>query len=294
MALGGSTWVILTLASALFLTFQRLVQKKVLHKEHASEYLTTFSIVAWIFLLPFLPNLDFSLPLATWTLLIAKSILLSVSWLLITRAYKHMEVSTVEPLKNISPVFLLLAAMLILNEFPTKAQIFGIFLVVCGGYFIESIMHPKLMNNPFRLFKGKYAHFLIIAALISGISGVLDKFIMRETDAFTTTFFMFFFSSIILFVHQHVVYKGLRDVKKVIAKDGLLMAVIVMLTLASDWLYFYAVGLQDSYVSLIVPLRRMSSLFVILIGGEMFHEKKLIEKALSCIVMLVGMYFMVA
>lgn len=73
-----------------------------------------------------------------------------------------------------------------------------------------------------------------------------------------------------------------------------MICAIVIITLISDWLYFTAVGLKDSYVSLIVPIRRVSSIFVILAGGEIFHEKSIIEKILSCIIMLVGAYLIVA
>src|SRR3989344_74072 len=119
-------WVTLTVLSAIFLSIQRVIQKKALLKDHASEYLTTMSLLAWIFLLPFITKIDLSLSLATWGLLIFKSILVTVSWVAITRAYKHMEISTVEPLKNISPIFLLFSAMIFLREAPTLQQIFGV------------------------------------------------------------------------------------------------------------------------------------------------------------------------
>ncbi len=288
------SWVALTIASAVFLTIQRIIQKKVLKKEHASEYLTTFGVFAWIFLLPFIGKVDFTLSANVWILLAVKSILLSYSWLMITRAYKHMEVSLVEPLKNISPLFLLLFAAILLGELPTGMQVFGIFLILFGGYLLESMLHPSLMNNPFKIFRGKYINYLLLAALITGISGVFDKWILKETNITTMMFFMFFFSSIMLFIHQCIVYKGWADVKHVFKKDGMLVCIIVILTLLSDWLYFSAVALKSSYVSLIVPLRRISSLFVIVIGGEMFHEKKIIEKVLACLIMLIGVYFIVA
>lgn len=287
-------WVTLTVLSAIFLSIQRVIQKKALLKDHASEYLTTMCLLAWIFLLPFITKIDLSLSLATWLLLIFKSVLVTVSWIAITRAYKHMEISTVEPLKNISPIFLLFSAMIFLREAPTLQQIFGVLLIIFGGYILETFLHPKLFKNPLALFSGKYVHYLIFAAFLAGISGIFDKLILKETDALTTMFFMFFFSSIMLFIHQHLVYKGWSDVRSTFKRTGFMICAIVIITLISDWLYFTAVGLKDSYVSLIVPIRRVSSIFVILAGGEIFHEKSIIEKILSCIIMLVGAYLIVA
>ena len=165
-------WVILTMLSAFILALHIVLQKKVLRRGHASEYLTTFSIVSWVLILPFIGQIDFGMSARTWTMLVIKSILASVSWILITKAYKHMEISTVEPLKNVNAVFLVIFAIPLLGERLEMQQFFGIGLILFGGYLLETFLHPMLINHPLMLFKGKYTHYILFAAVIGGGSGI--------------------------------------------------------------------------------------------------------------------------
>lgn len=286
-----SNWLILTVVSAVILTLQRIFQKKVLIKEHATMYLTTFCFMMWLILVPFIPiyGLDFDKNILL--IILFKSFILTISWLLIVKAYRHMELSAVEPLKNFSPVILLILAFIFLREAPTIMQLMGIGFILFGGYILEGIIHPGGFKHINVLFKGKYIHYILLSLIIGAFSGVLDKIVLAKVSVLTLMFYEFLFASFFTFLYQSIKYKGYKDVLSSLKTNWLMIILIAVTTLISDWSYFRAVAIPDSLISLIAPVRRLTSLFIVVIGGELFHEKNIIEKTLACLIMLVGVYF---
>jgi len=285
------SWLILTVLSAIILTIQRIFQKKVLIKEHATMYLTTFCFLMWLLLVPFIPIYGINVDLNTLLIIILKSFILSISWLLIVKAYRHMELSAVEPLKNFSPLLLLILAFIFLRETPTIIQLVGVGFILFGGYILEGVIHPHGFKHINVLLKGKYTHYIFLSLIVGAFSGVLDKIVLAKVSVLTMMFFEFLFASLFTFIYQSIRYKGYKDVIYSLKTNGLLIILIAITTLISDWAYFRAVAIPESLVSLIVPVRRLTSLFIVIIGGELFHEKSIIEKTLACLVMLVGVYF---
>ena len=213
-----------------------------------------------------------------------------MSSLYIIRACRHMEISLVEPLRNLAPLFILGLAILFLREIPTLIQFFGVFLLVVGAVLLEHKSFTPHVN-PFKIFKQKYFHYLLIAFVIGGASATLDKIIVRDVSTFTTIFFLFLFTSIILFIYQSYAYKGIKDVQDVLKKDGVLLSIIVIFSIISDWIYFTAMAIPEAPLSLVIPLRKSSVIFVVVFGGEFFKEKNILAKSIACVVTLVGVFF---
>ncbi|MFH1589978.1 MAG: hypothetical protein ABIB43_05410 [archaeon] len=59
----------------------------------------------------------------------------------------------------------------------------------------------------------------------------------------------------------------------------------------SNMSYLLAVATPGAAISLIIPIKRTSSLFTTLIGGKLFHEKNLLIKILASIIMIWGVVF---
>src|SRR3989344_2319097 len=107
-------WYTLVILSSVFLTIQHILQKKVLFREHATEYLTAFCLLMWIGLLPFHSQIQFWLPATSFLLLYLIGFFFIFTWLPWVRAYRHMEISTVEPLHNLGPLVTIFFAALFL------------------------------------------------------------------------------------------------------------------------------------------------------------------------------------
>ncbi len=282
-------WFLLVLISALFLTAQRIVQKKVLMKEHATEYLTTFCILMFIFQLPFISFLE-KITRDVLFLIYIKSLLATVSWLLIVKAYRHMELSYVEPLKNLLPLFLIVLAYFFLNESIGMQHLVGVIFIIFGAYMLE-IYSTHDFKSHFSMLKNKYFIYIAISMFLGAIGSIFDKTILTQTTSFNLLFYLFLFTGINMLVVQSIMYKGIYDVIDGVKKARYWIILIVIVTLLSDLTYFMAVKIPFTLLSIIVPLRRIHSLFVVIVAGEIFHEKKIIAKCIACLIMLLGTYF---
>ena len=262
-------------------------------KEHSSEYLTVFCLLTVIALLPFTSKVNFALSGGTLLLLYVLSLISVTAWLLVIKAYKHMEISIVEPLRNLSPLVVLILAFFILGEKINWVNGIGIALIIGGGYFLEAAVNHANLLRPFSFFKGKYMHFIIFSLLIGGVGNIITRIVINKTDVWTALFFLFFFSSINTLIFQFTRYKGMRDIIYVLKTNGWLVLLVVLTTIVSNITYFTALAMPTTFLALVIALRRIGSLFTTIIGGEIFHESRLVIKSIACIIMLAGVYFII-
>jgi transporter family protein len=142
-------WLLLTLACALFFGLRQVFTKKMLFGEHASEYLSATCLVGFLLSLFFIPWMDFNIPGAVWGLMYLKCLLLTIGWMLGVKALRHLEISFVIPLTNITPVFLLLWAVLFLGEVPSGLQYGGVGLIIFGQYSVQSSQYSCWLQCSF-------------------------------------------------------------------------------------------------------------------------------------------------
>lgn len=285
-------WYTLVILSSVFLTIQHVLQKKVLFREHATEYLTAFCLLTWIGLLPFYEHIQFLLPAKSFFLLYLIGFMSIFTWLPWVRAYRHMEISSVEPLRNLGPLVTLLFAALFLGERLDGIHFLGILLLILGSYVLEIAVFRVSWSHPFQLLHKQYINKVLLSMTLGSIIVVLVKIVLRTVNVPTFLFYTFFLASLHMIIIQFVKYNGIYDIIKVVRADWKLLFFIVIMTLISDYLHLLAIAMPTTLVSLAIPLRRLSTLFVTVIGGEFFHENNLLKKTMACVIMLVGTYFL--
>ena len=69
--------------------------------------------------------------------------------------------------------------------------------------------------------------------------------------------------------------------------------VIAIFTIVSNVLVLLAIAIPTALVSLIIPLRRTSTLFSAIFGGLLFHEKHIKQKSFATFGMLIGIVLIV-
>lgn len=275
------------------MTVQNIIQKKVLFRDHSSEYLTVFCLLMLFSLLPFSSRIHFSLDGGTLLLFYLLSVLSVLVWILIVKAHRHLEISTVEPLKNLSPFVVFIFAYFALGETITWLHGIGILLLMFGGYALETAIDQRNLLRPFAFFRGKYGSYILFSLLLGGICTILTRILVLRTDAWTTLFFLFFFASINMLLIQFFAYEGMKDIIYVLKTNGLLVVIVVAATLISDVAFLTALAIPTTTTTLLIATRRLSTLFTTIVGGEIFHENRLLVKSLACLIMIVGVYFMV-
>ncbi|MFT4283173.1 MAG: EamA family transporter [Candidatus Woesearchaeota archaeon] len=286
-------WVILVLISAIFLGLKYVTIKKGLFEFKPLPILFFITLLGTLFTLYFVQDIQFILSAQTYTLIILKSLSITISWYFLYLAYKNLDISTVAPLKNLSPVFLVILSFLILGEQITLINYLGIFILILSAYALEL----KGLNNfldPFKFMKSKFFIYIIIAIFTTSLSAVLDKVILTQTNYATIMFYFFLFLSIFYFL-MLLCKKEIGEIKHLfISKKYFALTILVaMLAFLADTFYFFAVSLPTTAVVLIIPFRNTSNLIATIVGGKLFSEGSVLYKSGVCVVMLVGVLLVV-
>src|SRR3989344_4108549 len=278
-------WYILVVISAILISFSDILKKSILNKEHSAEFSTTHSIIITLLLTPFIYNLQLNMSNIVIVLLIIKSILLLASSLLFMKAIKHNQLSQIMPLKNLSPVFLLILAFALLNEHISTQKLLGVFMILVSGYLLEkeSLKKENILKNI----------YFILSMIFVSISALLDKYLINYVNIYTLLYIPFLLMTIFMIIIQFTIYKGYQDIKHSIKYGGYWLIISAIVILISDFTYFLAVAIPGTFISLIIPLRRLSTLFSTILGGAIFHDKFIVDRIVLCLFMLVGVYLLV-
>ncbi|MGM5484614.1 MAG: EamA family transporter [Nanobdellota archaeon] len=279
-------WFIFAILSAVFLSAYNIIRKKALRKEHSTELLASIFVTIAVIQLVYLPFLDWHLSLRIFGMIIIRSVLASLAWLLLTKAIHHMELSSVAPMTNLSPLFLLFLSYIFLGERVNLVQIIGIFLVMAGGYFIQIHDHYLDFFRHIKEFRNKYFIFTIAAVFLLALSAVFSKKIVDSIPVTDYLFFTYLFSALFFLGILLFKYDGFKDLSKGLRDSPVFVPAAAVALILADYLHFSALSL--GMVTLVVPIRRLSTLFTTIIGGRMFHENHLVHKIISTVILVTG------
>ncbi|NQU78255.1 DMT family transporter [Candidatus Woesearchaeota archaeon] len=286
-------WFLFAILSAVFFGSRQVVSKKVLIFEHATEYLTATCLMTFVFTLFFLPKMSFSYGLDIWVLMYVKCVFLTIGWLLGSKALRHLEISYVTPLTNLTPLFLLVWGFFFLGETPSVLQYSGVGLLVFGAYWLQADHHFSSLIHPLRMFKNKYSVFMIFAIFFYSLCAALDKIVLAKVNPYTYLSFTFFILSVHYLLIQFFKYDGIKDIRHAFSKGKHLIIIISLLIMFSDILYYLAVSIPGAMISLIIPVKRMSTLVATIIGGRLFHDHDMGWRLFACAIMVVGVVLIV-
>lgn len=292
-------WIVLALASAVFFAVKDVIAKKAL-KEHLkpSQILFAESLILTLVLsVALFSKVEFSSFSEMWGLYFLKAILVCLSILLYFSLLKKFEISVVSPLMNLSPLMLLFLSMLFLSEAISLLQALGIVIIIFATYILEMTVHhhDKVFPQTHHYIdlKSKNTRFFVIVFLMlvfMSFTVITDKVILVNVNVYTD---MFFTSTLAFsFMLLYYLKKGglLDTVKSTFRKETL---AICFFSMISNFLILMAIAVPHALVSLIIPLRRTSTLFSAMIGGLLFHEKHMKRKFFAVCAMIIGIFLIV-
>lgn len=288
------SWILLAFTAAILEGLASVYEKKTLFKEHAMQFSAVLAIFTALITLPVLLKPDFShigpLPAA---LIVAGSILASLGFLFATKGVRHTEISVSSPLFMLSPGITALLAFLLLGESLKPLQIFGILLLVAGGYVLEMKRGQSIRSNLKEITGAKYIHYIFIALLIFGTTAIFDRLVLGyyRLDPKTYLALIQICIAINFIIMMQIFHGGLKDIWSGIRSYGLSVLVIALMAVA--YRFAQSTATSMAYVGLVISIKRTSSFFSTLIGGEMFKEENLGQKAAACLVMLLGLIMLV-
>lgn len=281
-------WILYALGSAVFHALGSIFDKKVMRHEHALEYGATKGVffLFLVFALPFV-RLDFAWQ--TYAALYGITIIFCAGNLYYLKSLRHSQISSAIPLMNISPLFLLIIAFVLLGETPSGMDVFGVFLLIAGTYGLQLAHSGKSFLAPFRLLvKSKYALYMVFAMVVFSVTATLEKGIINNGfDALSLLVIgrlMIGFNYIVLESAKHGFHEIIKDVRK----DGRSTFFSALFGIISAAFYFLALATPGALVSLVIPVKRTSTMIAALVGGRLFHEDNILQKVIACVVMIAG------
>lgn len=287
-------WYLLALASALFIGFYEISEKKALIKEHSFDFLAAASLLMLFISLPILVYGEVAVLSRSELLLVFIGSIFTVSlYIFAARALRHLDISEFSPLMNLSPLFLFFISWMFLGELPSSINILGILFIVFGAYFLELKKHDWF--GPIkRVRENKYVHFIILGMLFAGMSALMDKVILSSgINVDSLYFYKRLITALMLIVISSLFFNGIWDVLRVYKRSFLWVFLAAISYMLADYTYFIAVASPVALVSLVIPVKRTSTIVSTILGGESFGEKHLMHKAIAALIMIFGVFFII-
>ena len=293
-------WLLLAFLSATLLGFYDVFKKQSLKDNAVLPVLFLNTLFSSLIFLPFIlvsafePDLlggtIFNVPVAGWEqhkYIIIKSCIGLSSWVFGYVGMKHMPSTILGPINATRPVMVLVGAMLVFGERLNLYQWIGVMLAVASFFMLSR--SGKKEGIDFK--HNKWILFIILAAVMGAVSGLYDKFLMKQLNPMLVqswyNVYQFFIMGTIIFL----LWWPKRKTTTPFRWDWTIILISVFLS-AADFVYFYALSYDDSMISIVSMVRRGSVIVSFIFGALFFREKNLKSKAIDLILVLIGMIFL--
>jgi len=287
-------WYFYALIAAFLVGITTINEKRVLTKEHALEFSAVLAIANFLLTLPLIGKVSFNLPFQFYLFIFLASLLLTAAFLFKAKGLRHMDISLVSPLGELSLMVTLILAYLFLGERLSSLHLIGFLLLLGGAYIVQIEYHQHSFDvlDPFKHFLASKSYgFFFLSVILYGIIAVVDKAILRVVNPLDYIFWLQFFMMVNFLIWLSVFYHGLADLKHGFRNFGFLIFTISLFTVLSR--LFYAQAVLGGPISLVIATKRLSNLVATLGGGKFFGERYLLVRSMACIIMIVGTYLII-
>ena len=300
-------WLVYAFFSAALLGFYDVFKKQSLKGNAVIPVLFLNTLFSSLIFLPFIflsrwnignfQSCFFYVPSAGWDVhkyVILKSFIVLSSWIFGYFGMKHLPITIVGPINATRPVMVLVGALLVFSERLNLYQWLGVAIAIVSFFMLSR--SGKQEGIDFR--HNKWIFFVILASLLGAVSGLYDKYLMADisdggiglnrmvVQAWYNIyqFFLMGFVLLLLWLPHHKETTPFHW-------DWSIICISVFLS-AADFIYFYALSLDGSMISIVSMVRRGSVVVSFLFGSLFFREKNLKSKAIDLILVIISMIFL--
>lgn len=293
-------WLLLAFCSAALLGFYDVFKKKSLANNAVLPVLGLNTLFSSLIFLPFilisylkpewLAQTLFFVPRAGWEVhkfIILKSLIVLSSWTFGYFGMKHLPLTIVGPINATRPVMTLVGALLIFGERLNVYQWIGVLLAIVSFFMLSR--SGKKEGIDFQ--HNKWIWFVVLAAVLGAVSGLYDKYLMKQfnnmvVQSWYNIYQLFLMGGVLMFL-----WLPRRKTTTPFRWDWCIILISVFLS-AADFVYFYALSMDGSMISIVSMVRRGSVIVSFLFGAMVFREKNLKSKAIDLVLVLIGMVFL--
>lgn len=293
-------WLLLAFCSAALLGFYDVFKKKSLANNAVLPVLGLNTLFSSLIFLPFilisawkpewLNQTIFFVPQAGWEVhrfILLKSLIVLSSWTFGYFGMKHLPLTIVGPINATRPVMTLVGALLIFGERLNVYQWIGVLMAIVSFFMLSR--SGKKEGIDFQ--HNKWIWFLVLAAVFGAVSGLYDKYLMKQfnnmvVQSWYNVYQLFLMGGVLMFL-----WLPRRKTTTPFRWDWCIILISVFLS-AADFVYFYALSMDGSMISIVSMVRRGSVIVSFLFGAMVFREKNLKSKVVDLLLVLIGMVFL--
>lgn len=217
-------------------------------------------------------------------LVLPKSAAMTVSWFLAYESVKRLPISLSGAVRASGPLWTLIAGMIVLEEYISLLQFFGIVLVVASYYLFGVIGKEEdvFRNEPMGLL------MMLGATLLAGGVTVYDKFLVQvlqqsvfNVQAWSAVHRLLLASLLLLLLHRGA--RGFR-----IQKWQLSIFLLGCSWVIAELLYFFAVSSPEAKVTYLAAMRRVALVISFALSAFFLRERFIFYKSAMLSLLLAG------
>jgi drug/metabolite transporter (DMT)-like permease len=231
-----------------------------------------------------------------WTALLISGGINAIATPLIVVALQRSDLSLVAPLTSLTPLFMLLTGAIVLGERPGPWGALGVGTIVIGAWFLALPARRQSALDPFRaLLRDPGARAMLLVAFLYSISATYDKV---GTQASSPLFWAAAINLVVTLVLGTLVLGArlrTRDRPQAPTADAVSALPIILLAglLAAIMAAAQMTALLLTLAAYVIAVKRISTLFGVLLGHSVFHERHVRQRLVGALVMLAGFALLV-
>lgn len=216
-----------------------------------------------------------------------KSMIVSASWICVYYAMRDLPISIAVPIRASSPLWVFFGSLILYHEIPTLLQGAAMFLIF-SGYYLFSVF-GKLEGITFRHSKGLY--LILLGTLIGAGSALYDKLLLGKMKYPHDAVQFWFSIDLVLILGAAYFIRSIlfrKSAPRRIFQWRWSIPVTGILLIGADFLYFYALSIPDTPISILSLVRRSNCIISFAVGSIWFHEVNKRKKACALALILLG------
>ncbi len=274
-------WIIFILLYGILKGAREPIKKGVLKDVGVLTALFVYTFVGFLMSAPTAEGV-FSVTPFAFMLVVIKSLVIFVAWILAFLAIKKVPVSVYGICDMSRVIFSTLLGVFFLNESLTAKGIVSLILVVAGLYFANTKKSAENEN-----YQMKYIWIILAECFLNAVSGTMDKYIM-STGEITSSALQFWFMLLLsVFYLAYILIKREKlELKKAFTNPWLY--VLSFSLILGDRMLFIANADPESQVTVMTLIKQSSAIVTVILGKLIYKEKNIVRKLVCAGVILLG------
>lgn len=293
-------WFWLAFISAIFSAISAVYEKKALFSSDVLNFTFLVSIITLLFSIPFFGLIDYeNLFTLSMLVLLLKTILSAAAFLFVMYSIKNLEISEALPLLALTPGLVAVLGVILINDYLTMFEWFGIALMLIGTIILEKRQptgkgvlrkasgdYLNIFSKTFRFSKYSY---VVIALILFTMTSLLDRVLLTDLRlapykfmAFQQLFYAVIFTIVIL-IREKEIIRPFKNIPK-----NMIYFLIIISIATVIYRFTQIEATKAAPVAMVLSVKRLSVLMAVIFGGRLFREKHLARRVIAVIIILAG------